>query len=77
MGRELIIISAVALNNREEEKILKKAESIFGKSQKSQFTVDPSIIGGLIIKTDDQILDLSIFHKLQEIKNHLGGPGES
>ena len=75
MERELIVISAIALDSREEEKVLKKAESVFGKCQKSQFVVDPSIIGGLIIKTGDELLDLSIRYKLHEIKNHLGGQG--
>ncbi len=75
MERELIIISAIALDNREEEKVIKKAESVFGKHQKCQFVVDPSIIGGLAIKTGDKVLDLSTRYKLHEIQNHLGGPG--
>ena len=43
-------------------------------------TVDPSIIGGLVIKIGEKVIDLSVKNKMEDIKSklksvELGGEG--
>ena len=34
-------------------------------------TIDPSLIGGFVIKTDSRVIDLSIKGQLQQLAKHL------
>ena len=50
-----------------EELLLKK----YGKAATLHFSVDKSLIGGITIKVDDEVLDLSIRGKVQKLVNEL------
>ena len=69
--RELKIVSAITLTDREKELSLIKAKRLLGEIEKVAYEIDPGIPGGLVFKTGDKILDLSIAEKLIQIKNLL------
>ncbi len=69
--RELKIVSAITLTDREKELSLIKAKRLLGEIEKVAYEIDPGILGGLVFKTGDKILDLSIAEKLIQIKNLL------
>ena len=50
-----------------EELLLKK----YGEAATLNFSVDKSLIGGITIKVDDEVLDLSIRGKVQKLVNEL------
>ena len=50
-----------------EELLLKK----YGEVATLHFSVDKSLIGGITIKVDDEVLDLSIRGKVQKLVNEL------
>ena len=56
-------------NNQDkvEELLLKK----YGEAATLHFSVDKSLIGGITIKVDDEVLDLSIRGKVQKLVNEL------
>ena len=62
------ITSAVALTEEEKAKLIAKLESENGGSVHAEYTVDPSILGGLIVETDGKILDGSLRHRLRDVK---------
>lgn len=68
---ELKIVSTLPLTNEEKERALKKANKFLGNIVKIEYQIDPSILGGLVFKTKDKILDLSIAEKLNQVKNLL------
>ena len=43
----------------------------YGEAATLNFSVDQSLIGGVTIKVDDEVLDLSIRGKLQKLVNEL------
>ena len=50
-----------------KQSILKK----YGETSNINFLVDPAIMGGITIKIDDEILDLSIKGRVQKLVNEL------
>ena len=68
---EAEVISAHKLTSENLEKIRKKLESRYSKKIKINNQVDPSIIGGLIIKVDNRVIDASISGKLEKLSHSL------
>lgn len=64
------ITSALPLNDKEQDTVKK---SIFEKvgAKSVAFRVDPSILGGLMIKVGDKVLDGSIAGKLENLRQTL------
>ena len=61
------IISAINLDDNTKQVILTKIENKIQKQVIANWTVDNSIIGGLVIKFDDNIIDSSLKQKLEKL----------
>ncbi len=64
-----VISSAVALDEQQKTAICRKLEAMTGKGIDPQYTVDASLIGGLVVEVDGSTYDGSIKHRLYEIKD--------
>ena len=62
------VTSAVELTFSEKEGLIKGLEKRLGRRVELSYTVDPSILGGIIVETSDTVIDGSIRRKLQEVK---------
>lgn len=69
-GENAEVTSALPLTASEQEAVKKNVLSK-GGSQAVTFRVDPSILGGLVIKVGDKILDGSVAAKLEELRQNL------
>ncbi len=69
-GQAAEVTSALPLTS-DEQRCVK--EDLLGKvgAQAVSFRVDPSILGGLVIKVGDKVLDASVSGKLEELKQSL------
>jgi len=67
------VISAVELDDALKEKIQATLEKITGKKVLLETTVDPSILGGIIAKVGDIVLDGSIRTQLSGLKDTIKG----
>jgi F-type H+-transporting ATPase subunit b len=65
------VTSALPLSAAEQDTVKKDVLSKLGGSAAVSFKVDPSILGGLIIKVGDQILDGSVSGQLQNLRQNL------
>jgi F-type H+-transporting ATPase subunit delta len=65
------VISAIPLDNEDKLLIAQRLTEIFGKPVVLKPKVDPTIIGGLIIKIGDELIDGSIRGKLEALKREL------
>ena len=63
------VISAVELTEEEKSALIEKLSKKEGCTVTLTCTVDPSIIGGLIIETGGKVIDGSIRAKLSEVKD--------
>ena len=65
------LVTAIPLDTQKQQDIQKMVEQATGKKFEMQSEVDSSIIGGIILKMDDALLDASISSKLAEVKKNL------
>ncbi|MEX2804343.1 F0F1 ATP synthase subunit delta [Streptococcus sp. H31] len=69
---DIVVTSAVALTQAQKERVLKIAADKLAVSKgRLVERIDPSIIGGLIIDADNQVVDMSIRRQLREFKMNL------
>ncbi|HXF86684.1 MAG TPA: F0F1 ATP synthase subunit B [Anaerolineales bacterium] len=69
-GESAMVTSALPLNKEEEETVKKDIVARFGVKEVT-FRVDPSILGGLVVRVGDKILDASIAGKLENLRQSL------
>jgi len=69
-GESAEITSALPLNDKEQDTVKKDILAKVG-AQAVTFRVDPSILGGLVIKVGDKVLDGSVLGKLEGLRQNL------
>ena len=67
------VTTAVALSKEEEEAVAGKLGRLTGKKIVMETRVDPSIIGGMVARVGDKIIDGSTRTRLQAMKRSLAG----
>ncbi|OEF99886.1 ATP synthase F1 subunit delta [Vulcanibacillus modesticaldus] len=68
---DVVAITATPLDDATTEKIAKSFSDKMGKKVRLKNSVDPTILGGMVIRIGDRIYDGSINTKLQVIKRSL------
>ena len=69
------VTSAFALNDAQVASLKETLKASVGKDVTLQTRVDPSILGGLIVKVGSRMIDSSLKTKLQNLKVALNGAG--
>ncbi len=62
------VTSAVALHEGEKAALIEKLSRKLGRTIHLECAVDPSLLGGLVVQVDGKVIDGSLKHRLQEIK---------
>ncbi|MFP4436651.1 MAG: ATP synthase F1 subunit delta [Chloroflexaceae bacterium] len=65
------IISAIPLSDEQQQHITDELQQRYEQTLRFRFTVDESLIGGLIIRVGDQVLDNSLRVRLNEIQRNM------
>ena len=65
------VVSTIKLDDKQRLKIESELKRIFSKDITVSYTEDKKILGGLIIKHEDRIINLSLKTKLEEMKKYL------
>lgn len=65
---EAEVVSAFPLPAEEATALMKKIETRYGRSLKPNFRVDSALIGGVIVKVGDLILDQSVRGQLERMR---------
>lgn len=66
------VVSAVALTAAEREALVGKLEAQFGSGLDCHYRVDPAILGGLIVRVGDKLIDGSLATRMAAMKQTLG-----
>lgn len=69
------VTSAVALNDEQTAALKETLKASVGKNVTLEARVDPSLLGGLVVKVGSRMVDSSLRTKLQNMKVALSGPG--
>jgi F-type H+-transporting ATPase subunit delta len=67
------VTSAVPLTAAQEQRLAALLERLYGRAIGLQVQVDPSVLGGLVIRVGDEIIDGSIAHRLEAAGRRLAG----
>ncbi len=68
---EVTAITAVPLSKENEKKLIQKLSTLLGGKILLTNKVDPSIIGGVVIRTEGLQIDGGVKHRLDEIKKEI------
>lgn len=66
------VTSAVELTDTERQDIQNRLSDEFGANLEFRFAVDPKILGGLIIRVGDKLIDTSVASRLAGLRQSLG-----
>ena len=67
------VITAVPLTTDQEQRLADVLGRIYGRTIGLQVTVDPGVLGGLIVQVGDEVIDGSIAHRLEAAQRRLAG----
>jgi F-type H+-transporting ATPase subunit delta len=71
-GAETVeITTAIPLDEDEKLKLGKRLGEMLGKPVTLRVSVDPALLGGLIIRAGDKLIDGSVRHRLQALSKEL------
>jgi F-type H+-transporting ATPase subunit delta len=67
------VITAVALTAAQERRLSDVLGRIYGRPIGLQITVDPDVLGGLVVRVGEEVIDGSIARRLEEAGRRLAG----
>jgi F-type H+-transporting ATPase subunit delta len=65
------LTTALELSDQQFERILKQIEAASGRTVQATRTVDPSLIGGIVLQAGSMRLDASVRGRLERLRNEL------
>jgi F-type H+-transporting ATPase subunit delta len=67
------VTTAVPLTPEQEQRLTEVLGRIYGRTVGLQVTVDPDVLGGLIVQVGDEVIDGSVAHRLEVAGRRLVG----
>ena len=72
------VTSAVALTDEQNAALVSRLEAQYGGGLEIRYRVDPAILGGLVVRVGDKLIDGSLLSRMAAMKQRLGvAAGES
>jgi F-type H+-transporting ATPase subunit delta len=71
---EALVRTAMPLGDAEEASLKQALEARTGKTVRLQTEVDESLVGGVVVRIGDMVLDGSARHQLQQLRERLAQP---
>ena len=68
---DVLITSAFKLNQSQEEEITGRLKKRYGENLTTKVEIDKTLIGGITIKSGDEVIDLSTRGKLLKLKKQI------
>lgn len=72
VGDSAEVMSALPLTEQEKSTITGEMLSRLGEKAEIAFNVDPNILGGLVVRVGDKVVDGSVAGQIQNLRNTLG-----
>ena len=66
------VTSARELTEAEKARLINKLEKTTASTVQAEYFTDPAILGGVILEYDGRVMDGSLIHRLQEVKDVIG-----
>lgn len=59
------------VGHAEKAKIERQLGQLFGKQVQAHLQIDPQILGGIVVRIEDRLIDASVAGRLQRLRQHL------
>jgi F-type H+-transporting ATPase subunit delta len=69
---EVHVTTAVPMTDGERETLVAKLQQQFGSNLDLRYVTDPAILGGMIVRAGDKLIDGSVATRLAEMRQALG-----
>lgn len=70
--QQAIVTSAIPLNEADQARIRESLIARFGANLEFSFLIDPDILGGLVVRVGDKLIDDSVRGRIVALRNALG-----
>lgn len=67
------VTSAVALTPKQNQALVASLEKLTGKNVRMTTDIDPAVVGGVVVRLGDTIIDGSVRGQLERLREHLLG----
>lgn len=67
------VTTAAPLTATQEQRLSDVLGRLYGRQVGLQVTVDPSVLGGLVVRVGDEVIDGSVAHRLEAARRRLAG----
>jgi len=67
------VTTAVVLTPAQEQRLTDVLGRLYGRTIGLQVTVDPDVLGGLVVQVGDEVIDGSVAHRLEAARRRLAG----
>ena len=68
---EAEVSSAVPLSNKQKATLLQNLQSVTGKKIQANYSLDPALLGGAVVRIGDTIYDGSVRNQLNRLRDRL------
>lgn len=67
------VTAPAPLTGRQERRLTAALWRIYGRQVSLQVAVDPELLGGLVVRVNDEVIDGSVLSRLSEVRQRLAG----
>lgn len=67
------VTAPAALTEQQEERLSATLARIYGRTVSLQVSVDPELLGGLVVRVNDEVIDGSVLSRLSDVRQRLAG----
>jgi F-type H+-transporting ATPase subunit delta len=67
------VTAAAPLTEEQEERLAAVLARVYGRQVSLQVAVDPDVLGGLVVRVNDEVVDGSVATRLQDVRHRLAG----
>ena len=67
------VVSAAPLTTAQENRLTDVLSRLYGRTMDLQVQIDPEVLGGLVVRVGDEVIDGSIAHRLEAAGRRLAG----
>jgi F-type H+-transporting ATPase subunit delta len=67
------VTAPAPLTEEQERRLATALARVYGRQVSLQFTIDPELLGGLVVRVNDEVIDGSVLSRLAAIRHRMAG----